>query len=802
MIRATYRLQMRNGVGFREAARLVPHLARAGLSHLYLSPIFAARSGSTHGYDVIDHGVLDPVLGSEADFDGLVETLHRHGMGLILDLVPNHMAASAENPWWRDVLRHGPASRTAHHFDIDWSQTLVLPILGKPYGAALRDGDITRGDHPEWGPVLSVPGHDLPLAPGTETIRDIHALHEAQHYRVAHWRLGRDGLTYRRFFEIADLVGVRVEDDTVFEDVHRHVARLVDEGKVQAVRIDHVDGLADPSAYLDRVSRRLGVPVFVEKILEDDEALPQWPVEGTTGYEFLAGLSALLASSEGRGELARQYAAVAEDDVVHLTGIAKRRIVSRHLVAEVRGLTDCARTLLARNLATRDWGPETVREAIEAVLCAFPVYRTYVDAEAERIGTRDAAVLETARRGAHARDLEDATVVDDCLALLDPLKDTGVAAAGQGGSSPTRDPVRSAFLTRFQQTTGPVMAKAVEDTLFYRHHRLLALNEVGGGPDMALGSERFLKAARGGGLAPTATHDTKRGADARARLLALCDPDAAGLWDGTWRQMPGDVPERLRWAMAQMLFASAPLRPDPAFSDRFREAVLKTVREAKEETSWTRRDEAFEARVAHAAEAMAAARDRLAPLAPVARAGAVLGLSQALLATVCRPAPDIYQGGFSWDLSMVDPDNRRPVDFAGEGALCAFARTTPIGALAADWENGAVKARVLLEGLAARAERPALFSTGALTRAPLSGSAAEAFFALSRADGDNDAIIVVARRPLPFLKRQGLSLDVASLTVESARPLRERMSGSWFAPGATDLAAALSESPVILLTSW
>lgn len=784
MIRATYRLQFRDGVGFREAAAIVPQLAAAGISHLYASPIFSAASGSTHGYDVTDHNCLDPVLGATADFDALVEELHRHGMGLVLDIVPNHMAASPENLWWRDVLKHGQGSRYGRHFDIDWSRKLILPILGKPYGRALADGDIVRGEHPEWGPVLKVPGHDLPLAPGTETIADVHALHEAQHYRVAYWRLGRDGLTYRRFFEITGLVGVRVEDEAVFDDVHALVERLVREGKVQAVRVDHVDGLAEPGAYLGRLSGRLGVPVFVEKILEGDERLPPWPVEGTTGYEFIAGLTALLADPTGLARLSADYAAISEDDVDRLSREAKREIVTRNLAGELEHLTRVVLALFARDPATRDWGRATVREAIAALMVGMPVYRTYLSEGADE---QDVAVLAEARRRAAAEPLEDEAVLDDLVALLLARDD---------------DPLRHELVIRFQQTTGPAMAKSEEDTLFYRHHRLLALNEVGGGPDQELGPGPFLRAARTGGLAPISTHDTKRGADARARLLALSDPEAAAVWSHLWQAMPGAVPDRLRWAFAQMLFASTPLAPDPTFTDRFREAALKTVREAQEETSWTRGDPAFEAIVAEAAEAMAAAADRFAWLERVTRAGAVLGLTQALLQTVCRPAPDVYEGGFGWDLAMVDPDNRRPVDFTAEAALIARARETPLAELAADWRDGAIKAKVLLEGLAARAERPDLFARGDLRPVPLTGSASGAFFAIARESGEDLAVAVVPIRPLPLLGEVGLGLSVSGLGLDISRSLSERISGTALPPGGVDLSDHFAKAPVLVATSW
>ncbi|WP_420394494.1 malto-oligosyltrehalose synthase [Acuticoccus sp.] len=787
MIRATYRVQVREGVGFEDVARIVPHLADAGISHLYAAPVFAATSGSTHGYDVTDHNGLDPTLGGEAAFEVLVRALQEAGVGLILDIVPNHMAASMENPWWRDVAEHGQESRFADHFDIDWAAgKLTLPILGKPYGEALAAGDVRRSDTAD-GPVLSVPGADLPIAPGTEGIADVDALHEAQHYRLTHWRLGRDGINYRRFFEVTGLVGARVEDPKVFDAVHRLILTLVREGKVQGLRVDHVDGLADPAGTLGRLAEHSGVPILVEKILGTEEQLPPgWPVDGTTGYEFIAGLAALFVDPEGLASLGEAYGDVADADAERVGEEAKELILTRNLAGELERLVALALRLFADDRSARDHGRATVREGLVALMTALDVYRTYLPSD----DPADREVLARARAKADAAPLEDKRILDDLVALM---------------QAPGPDAVRLEFIRRLQQTSGPLMAKAVEDTLFYRYHRLVGLNEVGGELAPELGPERFLAVASEGGLAATQTHDTKRGEDARARLYALSDPGTLEAWSKVWHTLPGDVPPKLRWAMAQMLFASDPITDDPDFAHRFREAALKTVREAKEETTWTRPDEAFEGRVAAAAEAMAAARDRLAPLEPVARAGAVIGLAQALLKCIGRRAPDVYQGTFGWDQSMVDPDNRRPVDFAAEAALCERARAAEPATLLADWRDGAVKARCLLEGLALRRERPQLFADGRLETVPLSGREAGRFAAFRQRDGEACAVVVVPTRPLALLEGEGIALSEERLDDLAMSPgvvLRSRL-----APGELDaadagLATMLAAFPILLATSW
>jgi len=782
MIGATYRIQFREGIGFDDAARLAPHLAKAGISHLYASPIFEAASGSTHGYDVADHNVLDPVLGGADAFERLSSAMRAAGIKVLLDIVPNHMAASPDNGWWRDVLTHGAASKYANHFDIDWTAPkLILPLLGKPYGTALADGDITFADHPRWGRVLRIPGQDLPLAPGTETIEDVHTCHEAQNYRLAHWRIGRDGLSYRRFFEITGLVGVRVEDPWVFEDVHALVLALVADGKVDALRVDHVDGLADPAGYLEVLAEAAGVPILVEKILEPGETLPDWPVLGTTGYEFIAAMAALYCAPEGIDALARHYGALGSDDIDALTLAAKHEIINRNLAGELLRLTDLALTLFSADTVRRDHGPFTVREGLSALLAGMPVYRTYVtDAAAS---DADRAVLARAVAAAEVEGLEDNAILGDLAALL---------------AEPSPHESQRQFTVRFQQTSGPLMAKAVEDTLFYRHHRHLGLNEVGGSAEPVFGTAPFLTVAAAGGLAATQTHDTKRGEDARARLYALTDPSAAERFAAFWPALPGDIPDRLKWALGQMLFASAPLSPDPDFVDRFREAAIKTVREAKEETSWTAQNEAFEAAIADAAERMAGDLAPVAAFEDVHRAGAVVGLGQVLLKTFGTPAPDIYQGTFGWDFSMVDPDNRRPVDFAAEARLAEEARTMAPGALLAAWRSGAPKARVLIEGLAARNAFPQLFAGGALAEVALADPAYRAFV---RDDGRDFALAVVPVRPLPRLRGVEIALSRPNLEFEALkRPLTAVFTGAQLTDSAS-IDAQLAEFPVLLAVS-
>ncbi|MEM8856217.1 MAG: malto-oligosyltrehalose synthase, partial [Pseudomonadota bacterium] len=760
------------------------HLTRANITHVYLSPIFAATEGSTHGYDVTDHNVIDPTLGGMAGFLRFCAAAKAHGLKLLLDIVPNHMAASSQNGWWRDVLKNGAFSPYAHHFDIDWSAPrLVIPVLGKPYGEALADGDITRADHPVWGPVLRVPGHDLPLRPGTEGIDDPHRCHEAQHYRLTHWRLGRDGLTYRRFFEITGLVGVRVEEEAVFDDVHRLTLDLIRDGHVHALRVDHVDGLADPKAYLERLSEVSGVPILVEKILEGEEALRPWPVVGTTGYEFMAAMAALFTHPKGLRDLKAAYSTLAEDDPERLIAAAKEEIARVNLAGELEALTEAALALFAEDLSLRDHGKATVRDGLVALLCAARVYRSYIDGA---VAKDDRAVWQEALANARETHEGRAPVVGDLAHLI---------------VSPREDQRWRDFITRVQQMTGPLMAKAVEDTVFYRHRRLIGLAEVGGELDPDLGPDRLLKVANTDGLAATQTHDTKRGEDARARLYALSDPAAAALWSTVWPSLPGDVPEGLRWGLGQMLFAARPLDDDPAFVERFCDAALKGVREAKEETSWIDIDPAYEARVLEAADAMARSSDSLAPLKPVWRAGAVIGLSQALLKTLTRPRPDIYQGTFGWDFAMVDPDNRRPVDFCAESELCERALSSSLDTLIRSFSDGAVKARVLLEGLAVRQELSQALQNIDVQAIPITGDGAGGLFGLACKGADRTAIAVVATKPLAVLDQERLTIRpeaLANASIVLDGPFVERFSGAELPAGPVALAPFFGRFPVFL----
>ncbi|RST80935.1 malto-oligosyltrehalose synthase, partial [Aquibium carbonis] len=524
--RATYRLQFRNGMTFDWAAELAPYLARLGISHVYASPVFSAPPGSTHGYDVADHGEIDPLLGGRPGFDRMVEAFRAEGLRLILDIVPNHMAADLANPWWRSVVEWGRQSPYAGHFDIDWRERLTLPLLGRPYAEALAGGDIrlafdrargfiglalgalvlplhpasyesvlARFRSPAAGEIaaeagLADPGDAArfharlrPLLAEADALAEemeaasadrafIDRVHGQQAFELIHWKEARRHLGYRRFFEITGLVGVRVEDEAVFDDVHRLVLDLVRDGAVDGLRIDHVDGLADPAGYLKQLRAELGpdAGLFVEKILEGDETLPaDWPVDGTTGYEFVDSLADLLVDETRMAELDATHAAALGEapDPEALIRAARERTLTHNFEGELASLVR-----LASEASRRSGAPEpeeALWEAIGAVIVAIPVYRTY--GTSEGLAARDRAILEKAAAAAVERlGADRSRHVDVVLRLL------------LGEVAPDSRDIAQLFREKLQQLSGPVMAKAVEDTVFYRFNRLIAVNEVGCDP--------------------------------------------------------------------------------------------------------------------------------------------------------------------------------------------------------------------------------------------------------------------------------------------------------------------------------
>ncbi|MGX1315329.1 (1-_4)-alpha-D-glucan 1-alpha-D-glucosylmutase [Streptomyces calvus] len=707
---ATYRLQLQPGFPFAAAADAVPYVASLGVSHLHLSPVLEAVPGSAHGYDVVDHTRVREELGGEEGLRRLARTAREHGLGLVVDIVPNHMAMSPRHnrALW-EVLRDGPTSRYARWFDIDWEAQggqLLLPVLGGPLGAEL--GRLTAD-----GDVLRYHDHAFPLREGTAGL-PLPQLLDAQWYRPVWWRLARTELNYRRFFSISELIGVRVEDPEVFEATHATVLRLLHEGVIDGLRIDHPDGLADPDGYLRRLHEATGGRwTVVEKILADAERLPaSWPVAGTTGYDALRHVDGLFTDPEGHGELLdryRRFAAPQTDRGGDWDATVRRaayKVLTHELATEVDRLTRVASRLCAASPepALRDRAPWALRTALQELLVRLEVYRPYSCVDAASVVTEEAA--------AEARL---AFAVPEEAGAVDVVRDLVLGRYGDG-------PGHVEFRTRFAQTASALRAKSVEDTAFYRYVPLLSANEVGGDPGSpAVSPERFhaycARVQRDWPATGTVvtTHDTKRSADVRAALEVLteCPGRWAELLSEVTRTGEGLPDAQLAWAAWQTVFGLG-----PAEEERVRGALLKHVREAGLYTSWTEQEPPYEEAVERyvaagpcgpPGEKAAAFR---AALEPHIRAN-VLGT--ALVHLTMPGVPDLYQGTEHEYRALVDPDNRRPVAFP------SGPYEPPAGTDAEADADGlsAAKERVTRAALRLRARRPEVFGTSA-SYAPLS----------------------------------------------------------------------------------
>lgn len=667
---STYRLQVHGGFGFDAAAEQTAYLAKLGVSHLYLSPILQPAEGSTHGYDVVDHTALNEEAGGRGAFDRLVAAAHDAGLGIVVDVVPNHMTVPEAT--WRNaalwsLLRHGRESPYAAWFDVDWDVEdgrVLMPVLGASLEEVLAAGELSVGAGGREGDetVLRYYGHEYPVARGTESL-PIADLVAAQHYRLTFWRDGATDLNYRRFFDVTTLKAVRVEDPAVFDATHELLLSLHAEGAIDGFRIDHPDGLADPGGYLARLADATGDAwVVAEKILEGEEQLPSsWRCAGTTGYDTLLRVQQVLTSGTGDEALDRLWAHRAPgreslDDVV---------LASKELVVETVQAAEVNRLLrLMQQALPRDDTAE-LRRGLEAVLVSMDRYRAYVVPGAT-VDPAQVAVLEEA--GERARALVgEAEPVDAVLALA------------RGEVPDGADPAAvEEFVVRFQQTCGPVMAKGIEDTAFYRWLRMTGANEVGGHPaQLSIGAEDLHAFSRRQletwptTMTTLTTHDTKRSEDVRARLMTLAE--SAEDWS-TWLDEAADLAAAHRNSVRSRLDAATeyliwqtvvgawPLTPE-----RIETYVLKAVREAKDRTAWVDGDADYEAAVVAFARAVvadpavAAHVETWLSLHGASVRANVLG--QKLLQLTTVGVPDVYQGGELQLLTLVDPDNRGLVDF-------------------------------------------------------------------------------------------------------------------------------------------
>ena len=682
--RCTYRLQLSSAYTFDDAAACVGYLSALGVSHLYCSPILQASPGSTHGYDVVDPTRINEELGGEAGFQRLVAEARRHSMHLIVDIVPNHMAtAGRANPWWWDVLGSGLSSRYAEYFDIDWAPStstvkgkILLGVLADRYGRELERGALELHAGSE-GVVVRYQDHEFPVTPASLDGADLQELRQdldrfdsvlqQQHYRLAFWRSAQEELNYRRFFTIDSLIGLRIEKEEVFDASHRLILERVRSGDIAGLRVDHLDGLRDPQRYLERL--RAAAPdayIVVENILGAGEEMPAtFPVQGTTGYDFIAAVDGLFVDSEGEPAMTALYHAFSGETqpYAEVVRACKLEILTGELAPDVERLTSLLVEICDGNRHHRDRTRRELVDALREVAAGFRVYRTYANsgAPATEQDRREveAAIAEAGRR---RPDIDP-----DLLAFIADL----VLQDHSG-------PVRAAFAARFQQLTPAVMAKGVEDTAFYRYHRLISLNEVGGDPGVfGRPVEEFhqwcsrIAATWPETMLTLSTHDTKRSGDVRARLNLLAEMPAE--WEAAvrrWaehndRHRPQGYPDRnLEYLAYQTLVGAWPLD-----SARLTEFLIKAAREAKVHTSWINPAAAYEEAVVQFAAAVTAdgefmgeheafiGRHQLVAL------GRVSALAQTALLLTCPGVPDLYQGSELWNLVLVDPDNRRLVDY-------------------------------------------------------------------------------------------------------------------------------------------
>ena len=862
--RATMRLQFHRGFTFNDAIEIVPYIDRLNVSHLYASPILKARAGSMHGYDVVDPTMINPELGGEEAFRELVGELRARGLGIIVDIVPNHMAVGGDdNIWWLDVLQRGQESAYAKFFDIDWnapalSGKLLVPLLGGPYADILASGDLklVHNDHADRY-ELAYFQHRFPIRPeDRDEIQDQSLAHfdgrtepgrqclrqllEKQNYHLAWWKLANDTINWRRFFDINELAALRQEDDEVFAVTHQKTFQLYAEGLIDGVRIDHVDGLSDPRAYCLKLRSRLdelssqrppelrGRPyIVVEKILGGGETLPtDWQTEGTTGYDFMDQVSRILHDRRGamplqklwRGISGRPEAFEDEED------IARRAILRRSFAAQLESLVEILCAICGPDPISCDISRPSVRRVLVEILAHMGVYRTY--ARAGEASKADNLYLEAAIIGAsHSCLPSDRGMLNRVAAWLDGISNT-----------PGDVELQAEAIRKFQQLTAPLAAKAVEDTAFYRYGVLLSRLDVGfdassfGGDIPAFHAEMETRAKTfPHSMLATATHDHKRGEDVRARLAVLSEmPDE---WDTilrTWLNdaapffstiegkiapSPGDA-----GLLFQTIVGAWPLELShddaqgcAAFAERLATWQVKALREAKLETDWSVPNASYES----------AAKDFLAKLFEgdwprkistfvdqIAAAGAVNGLAQALLKFTVPGVPDLYQGTEFWDFSLVDPDNRRPVDFGAR--MRSLDEDVPWATLVQNWRDGRIKQKMIVRILAERRHWPELFEKGSYLPIDTRGPASAHLVAFARIYAGRVVLVVFPRLSSGCLddglitaSRHWMGTELLLPQAFPRSPLRDVFSGTVASIDGPvlEVAALLSHTPVALLFS-
>jgi len=879
---ATYRLQLNRDFTFAQAIGMVPYLAALGISHCYISPCLKARPGSMHGYDIVDHNSFNPEIGNAQDFDRFVAALHQYGMGLILDIVPNHMGVmGSDNAWWLDVLENGESSIYARFFDIDWQPLkdelrgkVLIPVLHDHYGAVLESGELKLVFHCARGEFdVRYRDHRLPIDPReyprilrrcetglaeklggqnpdllefqslitafshlpgrqedspdrsaernrdkeihkrrlaelcarspeirscvAESVRamngnptdassfeDLHELIKAQAFRLANWRVAADDVNYRRFFDINDLAGIRVEDEAVFQATHRLVLSLVAEGKVDGLRIDHPDGLYDPAQYFERLKRGLAANgdktadasryVIIEKILTSAEKLPvEWPVCGTTGYDFANLVNGLFVDSAAARQMEHTYRKFIDNDadVDVLTYRCRKLIIRAGLASELNVLANQLSRIALSKRRTCDFTLNGLRDALTEVSACFPVYRTYVSPGG--VHEKDAEYIRNAVALAKSRSPAADT------SIFDFVREVLLTRIAEGQDPAYRNAVTT-FAMKFQQFTGSVMAKGVEDTAFYRYNRLISTTEVGAslrrfGTTPAefhhANQERVRDWAHT--MLATSTHDSKRSEDVRARINVLSEIPV--LWRSRVREWKRHNRSHKRmvngkpapsandeYLLYQTLVGAWPPgsqcdNGDGRFGERIEQYMLKAVREAKENTSWINRNGDYEDAVSSFVKALLNPdpnnrflKEFLPFQRRVARFGVWNSLSQTLLKLTCPGVPDIYQGNEIWEFSLVDPDNRRPVDYARRQQGFEIIHRWGCQPSAANLrdllenpEDGQIKLYLTARTLCFRRQRPELFAAGEYIPLTIEGAKSNHVLAFVRKYGSATVLVIV-----------------------------------------------------------
>jgi (1->4)-alpha-D-glucan 1-alpha-D-glucosylmutase len=952
--RATYWLQLNRDFTFAQATEIVPYLAALGISHGYVSPCLKARPGSMHGYDIVDHNSFNPEIGSAEEFDRLVEALHQHGMGLIMDIVPNHMAVmGSDNAWWLDVLENGEASIYASFFDIDWQPVkgelrgkVLVPVLHDHYGAVLESGELKLAFDCRGGDFnIYYRGHRFPVNPReyprllqrcTEALRhqlgesnadllefeslitafghlprrqetgnervaernrdkEIHkrrlaevcgrspeitasieravksingdandpasfeALHElikVQAYRLANWRVAADDINYRRFFDTNDLAGICTESEAVFEATHRLVLRLMADGKVDGLRLDHPDGLYDPAQYFERLRQHIAQAVansenrssdnsssdnssryvIVEKILTGTERLPaEWAVCGTTGYDFANLVNGLFVDPSAAMRLERVYRNFTGEQmsVDDLAYGCRKLIIRVALTSELSVLANHLTRIALSRRRTCDFTLNSLRDALIEVVASFPVYRTYVNRSG--VSETDANYIDIAVESAKERSQAGDT------SIFDFIRDVLLTRIAQGQDERYQKEV-TGFAMKFQQFTSPVMAKGLEDTAFYRYNRLVSLNEVGGDlnhfgivtSEFHAANEERMRSWPHTMLA-SSTHDSKRSEDVRARIDVLSE--MAGLWRlrvRDWKRFnrghrrvvndrPAPTPND-EYLLYQTLVGAWPLELAQGdrnewntFSERIQQYMLKAIREAKQNTSWINRNAEYEEavvtfvkKVLHPDPRNRFLNDFLPFQQRVARMGCWNSLSQTVLKLTAPGVPDIYQGNELFDFSLVDPDNRRPVDYERRRELFkeVCADEAPVRRWMESPDDGRLKLYVTWKSLSLRKQHPELFQEGQYVPVEVFGEKAEHVVAFARKYG-NRVLLVIAPRLVAGLLGDRDSAPIGAEVWKDTRvalPCRECRNSyrNVFSGGIVELAGEagvaelLSEFPVAL----